>query len=1458
MKEKAMMREDLLRAQAEREDAIALAQDWQVKFENFTTSVANEKENLVWLHNRHTRLISSRSIYLQLERFILKKQNTSMSQIKWFKQFRDGKSKSTFRLWHVFNRYADNRIAYSFRKWCGVLNWKATAKSRNNFADAYYHRITLSKCFADWRQDVTTALRIRSKRDLALRTLYKLMGTWMQGTVQGRFTLWANKINFFNNREVTLGGLIFRKYNRTLRRGMAMFQRATEMSQQEQCREDLATELAGLHFKHAVFSALKNTTFRNQVKRVCYDLNEQHSDKLYQMNIEHEMQQSLAHTSARTNQVGRVLRIFASKDTANAFYLWRSEKNEYSQLQNWVTKFRRDAAENSWGWVERTFNAWRHYKTKAKFEAAATELGIEKPKRIEMEMGLSREQNAHLRSQQKAACRVATKMFGGNLKSFYQKWAESVFHFKYNQVRVKNMIMHNYFLLLKSALGKWKTTVSEDNYSTITDAKRQVDSENESLNSHVFSLESDIACRKEERSQFKSKRIDRAMNRFHFLIKRRALRLWGREALSRANKIAATVRIEAELKQRILYNALNKVLANKHAKLRKQGNRFRMTKFILSKNKELMNFLYAEWVHFVKCRKRFRKCIDMYNKTYTKHQLAKGWNTWIVHGRDASRLKQAHDNISQLETVNDNLEDSLSRTSQSLATMTKQHKHASKQLSHRAKLRVANQFARLSSDNKARLLHKWRQNTIHCNRETRYMSRMQLLWNIQISRKAFRTWSQVANKIIQAEADETINGHVHDKKEMRRDAAAVKAGLEKEVSDRDELITSQFAEIGKLNTRQQRMLCKSVATASTDYSENKAAYVFKMWAARHRCVKRSLRKVMKTTLSSVLKVAILNIKSAAAQEFKVNRIRCILIGAFKRYSRRGLKNLFYTWKRSAVKRTNTLYEEEIQLQSTENAKLNLHKRDICRNSRQKAYNVLTRNTKSGIFQAWIALNLQLKRIRYAKNCAESKLATMKLKSGLDILVKERQNKQLKNHKINLAEVTYCRSIMSHALNSWHFIKERNKYMQGILGMQDNRYVLVSMVTAFNFIKGFADNNRVNANRLSEQQTKALSKTVSRLPVLLQRRFFSKWKSQAVVKLFSLHSKKQVLLRALHAKLRVAWKLWQENEVIGDVMRDAETCGPVAVENNSLKNRVDILEGLIEKEGIDPKYVEEYILEHETIKDAMMRKSIARLSYNAKQSITKVDSTNTLPRAFLSWKMFLLKKKRVLRSAIRCWARMRKPAIFQAFREWKQGLPLVANTVGKLTRQQIYGLVAKMDSDIKAMENVVEDQAGQLSYLQHYATLLENHTRRGQNQALAFCRQNTEKSMTKSWARWLQWVNGCRMADVASDYSNLEDDYYLTRTKLAQLSEDNGVLVTENAELRQASLDGIAIADAIEELSKEREKLSVDLADRAATIKRLLEENTELNYKIKTLTRGSLIAPERDHSPNYESSRLTRQ
>jgi len=42
--------------------------------------------------------------------------------------------------------------------------------------------------------------------------------------------------------------------------------------------------------------------------------------------------------------------------------------------------------------------------------------------------------------------------------------------------------------------------------------------------------------------------------------------------------------------------------------------------------------------------------------------------------------------------------------------------------------------------------------------------------------------------------------------------------------------------------------------------------------------------------------------------------------------------------------------------------------------------------------------------------------------------------------------------------------------------------------------------------------------------------------------------------------------------------------------------------------------------------------------------------------------------------------------------------------------------------------------------------------------------------------------------------------------------------------RKGAMDGITMARHIDELSQEREKLSVDLADKALTIRKLLEDN----------------------------------
>jgi len=64
--------------------------------------------------------------------------------------------------------------------------------------------------------------------------------------------------------------------------------------------------------------------------------------------------------------------------------------------------------------------------------------------------------------------------------------------------------------------------------------------------------------------------------------------------------------------------------------------------------------------------------------------------------------------------------------------------------------------------------------------------------------------------------------------------------------------------------------------------------------------------------------------------------------------------------------------------------------------------------------------------------------------------------------------------------------------------------------------------------------------------------------------------------------------------------------------------------------------------------------------------------------------------------------MRRPGVYKAFRTWRNGLALVSNTLAPLTRQEIMGVVAKMDRDSKTLEGMVENAHGQIKYLQSYS------------------------------------------------------------------------------------------------------------------------------------------------------------
>lgn len=71
-----------------------------------------------------------------------------------------------------------------------------------------------------------------------------------------------------------------------------------------------------------------------------------------------------------------------------------------------------------------------------------------------------------------------------------------------------------------------------------------------------------------------------------------------------------------------------------------------------------------------------------------------------------------------------------------------------------------------------------------------------------------------------------------------------------------------------------------------------------------------------------------------------------------------------------------------------------------------------------------------------------------------------------------------------------------------------------------------------------------------------------------------------------------------------------------------------------------------------------------------------------------------------------------------------------------------------------------------------------------------------------------------------------------KERLRSVEVDNESLANENEELRQFSLDGYEIAKNVQVLSLEREKLSVDLADKSNIIRKLLDENEDLSSSLE--------------------------
>ena len=294
------------------------------------------------------------------------------------------------------------------------------------------------------------------------------------------------------------------------------------------------------------------------------------------------------------------------------------------------------------------------------------------------------------------------------------------------------------------------------------------------------------------------------------------------------------------------------------------------------------------------------------------------------------------------------------------------------------------------------------------------------------------------------------------------------------------------------------------------------------------------------------------------------------------------------------------------------------------------------------------------------------------------------------------------------------------------------------------------------------------------------------------------------------------------------MIEVNEIGPVVEEVLDARLDVTNLKNLMASEGFTEHQIEDVAQRAGDKGLELLRRSIGRWKcWNGTDDYLK-------PKMFDRWRRFV-QMRRIVKHWLNFLTNRQqhvKADLGHCFNKWKFFFSDRQNHLQKRTRAQLLQRAVAAAKRLEVLADSTQQDEDMINHISDQNEELFNNYRKSQRLALAVGRDNHRMGMMRAYAT---------MADAAAAGKGkaLEDllnknvgAIAAAKDKMKELENDNEALANENEELRQFSLDGYQLGKNVQNLTAERESLSVDLADKANTIKKLLDENERLSMRLR--------------------------
>lgn len=461
---------------------------------------------------------------------------------------------------------------------------------------------------------------------------------------------------------------------------------------------------------------------------------------------------------------------------------------------------------------------------------------------------------------------------------------------------------------------------------------------------------------------------------------------------------------------------------------------------------------------------------------------------------------------------------------------------------------------------------------------------------------------------------------------------------------------------------------------------------------------------------------------------------------------------------------------------------------------------------------------------------------IKLKSTFSTLYRHSYTAKVRYRKCMRSLQYLSNNLVTSVFLSWKAQVKDLYYLTNTLQKTWDRHYRVSVSAAFEAVRGYAAMKGQQRSWGSRLQGSLISRALVTMGKSNVAASFALWRYKTAHSDKREKSIKGVILSMRKRALRGSYAAWVKLISLEQQKDYLESKGPAARFSQHLQHKVNTLQELLSREGVDLKRSERFLLERESRGSALIQLKQQETGFAAAAG-----------KYFLLWKMVAYKKQRIVKIAKRMHAYRYKSDLLMGFQAWKSALPQLSTLKQSYSKHDLATIVSQLEKEVDRLSVEAQVMSQELQNRSNYCFLLERMARGGQNQALAFLNSVVQTPLRKAMYQWGHNIKTELIERLREDLAQMRQELEYVATGFEEAKAENRAFVDENAELRKTTRDGIAFAEALEAAGDENREIRDELQEQTLVVERLLEENKRLADRIRRL-RGD------EEEDGYGSSR----